>query len=133
MTPRRLFVEQILPALDRFKAGYVDREIGLGRDIARGADLADLLVNLPDYIFRDASRPDLLARYRDSRAYREEFGWKNHPNYELVCDFANSWKHRLVTRDSRRLHGIHDAEEASAMCRYFDDEGLTTAATSWSS
>ena len=123
MTPRRLFVEQLLPALERFKAGYSDREIGLGRDVARGADLADLLVNLPEYIFREALRPSMLAPYRNSRAYREDFGWKQHPNYEIACDFANSWKHRIVTRDGRRMNGMSDVEEAYAMCRYFDAQG----------
>ena len=123
MTPRRLFVEQVLPALERFKAGYADREIGLGRDIARGADLADLLVNLPDYIFREPSQHSLLAPNKNARAYREEFCWKQNSNYEIACDFANSWKHRKVTRDHRKVNGMSDVHEAYAMCRYVDSQG----------
>jgi hypothetical protein len=51
MPPRKLYVEQVLPALETFMAGYTGREIGLGKDVARGAELANHLLNLPEYIW----------------------------------------------------------------------------------
>jgi hypothetical protein len=120
MTPRKLLVEQILPALKRFKDGYIERDVGLGQDIARAADLADLLLNLPEYIFRDGNVPAEVSTYKSARDYREQYLWKKVPGYEIVCDFANSWKHRKVTRDGRTMNGMEDVEEAIGVCRYFD-------------
>ena len=123
MNARRLFVEQVIPALRKFKDGYLDRQVGLGCDIAKGADLADLLVNLPEYIFRSNVSPVAALGFSNVRAYREQYGWKQCGNYEIVCDFANSWKHHSITRDGRTMHGIDDVEEAYAMCRYYDEQG----------
>jgi hypothetical protein len=123
MTPRKLLIEQILPALAQFKQGYIERDVGLGQDVRRGAHLAELLLNLPDYIFREDSLPVALSAYKNAREYREQYCWKQNPGYELVCDFANAWKHRKITRDGRKMNGMDDVVEAYAMCRYFDAEG----------
>jgi hypothetical protein len=123
MTPRKLLVEQILPALARFKEGYLERDVGLGRDIARAADLADLLLNLPEYLIKDDSVPTEVSSYNSAREYRERYLWKQYPGYELVCDFANSWKHRKVTRDGRKMNGMEDVVEGIGACRNFDAAG----------
>ena len=123
MTPRKLYVQQLLPALRSFLAGYTNRELGMGKDIARGADVADILLNLPDYIFRDTSRPAELTRYQSSKVYRKQRCWVAEPLYELTCDFANAWKHRTITRDRRSLDGIDSAKEVFAICRFQDEAG----------
>jgi hypothetical protein len=123
MTPRKLYVEQVLPSLAAFLEAYTERKVGLGKDIARGAQLAELFLNLSDYVFSEATTGSLSIPYASSKDYREQYLWKKEPCYELVCDFANAFKHRTIGRQGRIISGIGDVFEGCALCRYTDEEG----------
>lgn len=122
MTPRQLYVERILPALETFLVGYISRDVGLFQDTARGAAVAQLLQSLPEYLFEEVNRPRKLQSFRSAREYRENC-WSAEPRYELTCDFANAWKHRKINRDGRQLVGMTSVTESFAICRYRDEQG----------
>ena len=122
--PRKLYVEQVLPTLSRFLAGYSKRDMGLGHDLERARRVADLLLNLPDYIYREPAIPPTLAPFKDARDYRERRCWIAEPNYVLACDFANAWKHRTISRNGKSIQGIENAQETYAVCRFRDETGV---------
>lgn len=123
MTPRKLFVEQLLPLLLEFLEGYDTREVGLGNDIRRAANVAGILLNFPEYIYRDEACLSVRSNYESARAYRERHAWVDEPSYEIICDFANAWKHRDISRDRKRLQGMEKVQEAYAICKYSDEDG----------
>ena len=121
-TARFAYVEMALPAFEAFMQGYVNRQIGLRRDIERASVVADALLNLPDYLFASGESTKIKSAWPAARAYRESM-WLQEPAYELVCDFANAYKHRDISRDERKLNSIEDVIEVAAICRFHDDDG----------
>jgi hypothetical protein len=123
MKIRKLFVEHFAVALENFLAGYAARDLPTSDDIARASTLANILLNFPDYAMREVELPPALSRFNTIRAYREQYAWLQEPDYELVCDFANCWKHRQATRQGVKIAGMSSLREGFGLCRYSDTLG----------
>ena len=120
MTPRSQFLGVTLSAFDAFVAYYGEREMGLHADTANAARVAEALRDLPEHAFNDASSPSGFA---DARSYRESF-WPKSWSYQLICNFADAWKHRDITRSGRLINGIGDVVERLLVIRCADNEGF---------
>ncbi len=123
MKLRKLFLEHFAPCVERFLSGYANRDSPVNKDLKHGSDLAGILLNFPDYAFREDPRPPALLPYASAREYREKQCWVAEPAYELACDFANSWKHRFVTREGAKFRGMTRVRDGFGLCRYRDDKG----------
>lgn len=120
--PRSFFVEVVCPAYKEFINHYNIREIGFRQDTKNGANLAEALLNLPEHIFKDESLKQLVEPHSKSRSYRESF-WQNNLPYEIICDFANAWKHRTISRQDKQLSSLDNIIEKVIIVKYQDDEG----------
>ena len=124
MKLRKLFIEHFAVALEGFLAGYAARDQPASDDIARASNVANILLNFPDYVMREEPPPQPLSRFGSIRHYREQYAWREEPDYELVCDFANCWKHRRATRQGVKIAGMSGLREGFGLCRYRDAEGI---------
>lgn len=102
---------------------HEDRNAAGSKLISASATLAEKLLNLPDYIFNEDPRPTLSPPYPTVKQYRENHAWRQEPFYEYICDFANAWKHRRISRDGRKISNISDVQEIVGICRYVDEAG----------
>jgi hypothetical protein len=121
-TARYAYVQTALPAYTSFMERRTDRDIGDGHDLAQVVTTCDALLNLPDYLTRESPPRVELAGFNTARAYRESL-WPICQSYELVCDVANAYKHRRVTRTGRRIEAIEDVQESCQICRFKDPSG----------
>lgn len=121
-SPRSFLVEVVCPAYTEFINHYNTREIGFRQDTKNGVILAEALLDLPEHIFKDESLKQLVEPHSKSRSYRESF-WQNNLPYEIICDFANAWKHRTISRQDRQLSSLDDIIEKLIIVKYQDDEG----------
>jgi hypothetical protein len=121
-TARSHFVEVVLPALSTFTEHYAAREIGLRRDTKNAAVVAESLRDLPEHVSHDL-KGTFGSALTDLKQYRESF-WPNSREYEILCDFANAWKHRYLSRQGKSISSLDDVQECLLHVRYEDSEGF---------
>jgi len=119
-TARDHFLHVVLPAFRDFASYYSNREMGLRRDTKNAAAIAGALRDLPEHVFYDLNGN---TGYATNRSYRESF-WPQSRAYQVICNFADVWKHRSISRPDRLLSCVDDIIEYYALIRYADEEGV---------
>lgn len=119
---RKYFVRNALRPYIKFVEELPHRRIGENIEIEKIIRVADCLLNLPDYIYAEVPRTAKIANYKAARFYRESL-WPLCPAYEVLCDVGNSYKHRQIGRDRRRMDDVTQIEEVGAICLYRDGQG----------
>jgi len=122
-TSRSYFITSLLPNYDRFLECYENPTIGLSKDVASAAAVAEDCLNMADYVFleeRDHLKKDGIL---GSKKYREHL-WKSQAAYEYICNFADARKHRALDRPSKKIGSIDDTQEVCGIIRYEDQQGF---------
>src|SRR5438093_10278345 len=119
-TARDHFLHVVLPAFRDFASYYSNREMGLRRDTKNASAIAGALRDLPEHVFYDLNGN---TGYATNRSYRESF-WPQSRAYQVICNFADVWKHRSISRPDRLLSCVDDIIEYYALIRYADEEGV---------
>lgn len=119
-TARDHFLQVVLPAFWDFTSYYSTREMGLRRDTKNAATVAGALRDLPEHISHDLNGE---TGYATNKSYRESF-WPQSKAYQIICNFADAWKHRSISRPDRLLSCVDDIIESLALIRYTDQQGI---------
>lgn len=113
---RTYFVEKIIPVYENFIDYYKRLEFGRHITTSKAGDIAECLLNIPEYIFSEIG--DELG-YSKAKDYRESV-WEADRDYEIVCDLANVVKHKKISRDGKTFSSIDDIRESISIVRYKD-------------
>jgi len=127
-TSRSHFLYGVLPAFESFIEFYSLRRFGLRKDTKNAGVLANALRDLSEHVFIDIDDPNCHDGYKTERVYRESF-WRDFKSYNVVCNFADAWKHREITRKDRILNSVNDVQEWHFIVRYEDDGGFYYGST----
>jgi hypothetical protein len=125
-TPHRHFMKFVLPAFARFAVHYNGREYGLHSDASNAASVAGALRDGPEHLHRfEGPLNDAKARKAHRRRlekYRKSLLRRSRA-YEIVCDFANAWKHADLDRSDPVVSSIDSVDEFHAFVKYHDTKG----------
>lgn len=122
-TARRHYVQFLLPSYKDFLEIHNSRCLGVGADHKAAGICAEALLHLPDHIYNDPTLDRCaLDNAANVRVYREA-QWPRCSAYELVCDFANVFKHCAIRRDGKKLNSMKDVREYIAWVHFDDERG----------
>lgn len=121
-TSRSFFVQHVLPAYETFLDVNGDRKAGERRDTIHAAAAAESCLHLVDHVFGDRVSELIVLGYTKTKDFRDAL-IKRCDAFEVVCDFANAFKHRVIKREGRKLSSLDAVTETCAIVRYQDKSG----------
>lgn len=113
---RTYIVENLLSYYKEFVDYYNKLEFGKHITTYKAGQIAESLLNLPEYIHYEIGVKtgfDTAKQFRDSIRTSQK-------NYEIVCDLANVVKHNRISRDGKTFTDINDIKESIAIVKYRD-------------
>lgn len=113
---RTYFVENVIPSYDSFIDYYKTLEFGKHITTFKAGEIAECLLNIPEYIFYEIGD---RTGYQKAKAYRDSVRTSD-KGYEIVCDLANVVKHNKISRDGKSFSDINVIRESIAIVKYED-------------
>lgn len=121
-TAKTYLIEILIPAYEAFLNHIENRVMGFRQDTQRAAIVAENCLHLADHVFNEKTTQFSEKGIRSIKDYRAML-FRTHQYYEIVCDFANSWKHRNINRKGKKLSSLDSAKEIFGIIRYQDQDG----------
>lgn len=126
-SPRHYFLQVVLPAYEELGATLLDGVLGLRRDLIAAGRAAEACLHLADHLASDPAHRSAIPGAPKSKKYVEYLSEKYH-HFSIAKDVANSFKHRKISAEKRRLDGIDSLVERWALVRFTDSAGHYWAA-----
>lgn len=100
----------------------MDGVVGGRRDLISLGRAAEACLHLADHVAGDENSAKRIPGAPKSREYIKDLS-KRFRYFSIAKDIANSFKHRKITDEDRRLDGIESLKERWALLRFKDDAG----------
>lgn len=121
-TAKAYLIEVLIPAYETFLDHIENRIMGYRQDTQKAANVAEYCLHLADHVFNENKSRFSGTGIKTLREYRTKL-FQAYPSYEIICDFANTWKHRNINRDGRKLSSLDSVKEIFGIIRYQDEDG----------
>jgi hypothetical protein len=119
---RHYFLQVVLPAYEELGKILLDGVIGNRRDLIAAGRAAEACLHLADHLASDPAHNGAIPGAPKSKKYIKHLAEKYH-YFSIAKDVANSFKHRNISDDQRRIEGIESLLERWALIRFTDSDG----------
>lgn len=119
---RHYFLQVVLPAYEELGRILLDGVIGNRRDLIAAGRAAEACLHLADHLATDPAHNGAIPGAPKSKKYIKHLA-ENYPYFSIAKDIANSFKHRNISDDQRKIEGIESILERWALIRFTDAAG----------
>ncbi len=121
-SPRHYFLQVVLPAYEDLGKTLLDGVIGNRRDLIATGRAAEACLHLADHLASDHTYGKTIPGAPKSKEYIKFLADK-YRYFSIAKDVANSFKHRKISDQQRRIDGIESILERWALIRFTDSSG----------
>jgi len=121
-SPRHYFLQVVLPAFEEFGETLLDGIVGNRRDLIAAGRAAEACLHLADHLASDPAYNKDIQGAPKSKEYIK-FLAEKYRHFSIAKDIANSFKHRKLSDQQRRIDGIESILERWALIRFTDAAG----------
>lgn len=121
-SPRHYFLQVVLPTYEELGKTLLDGVIGNRRDLIAAGRAAEACLHLADHIASDPAYNGVIPGAPKSKEYIKLLA-EQYRYFSIAKDIANSFKHRKISDQQRRIDGIESLLERWALIRFTDSAG----------